>query len=241
MSDYEVALLAHENIIKLIDYDSIGLDIQEKDSERHNKPDNLRSIYGVFVEEKAVCAGYARAYQYLLNRLGIECAYVKGQCLDGEWHAWNIVRLEGDYYYVDVTFDDRSNTDERKNSKAGVSYDYFCITTAELLKSRNISKADLYPVCTATKCNYFVRSKNYFREYDAQHIGKNILSAIKAGKTEIALKAENEKVLSAITKRLVENRGIYDLLSSIDSNHTLNSYSYYINEELNILHILINQ
>lgn len=241
MSDYEVALLAHENIIKLIDYDSIGLDIQEKDSERHNKPDNLRSIYGVFVEEKAVCAGYARAYQYLLNRMGIECTYVKGQCLDGEWHAWNIVRLEGDYYYVDVTFDDRSNTDERKNSNAGISYDYFCITTEELLKSRNISKADLYPVCTATKCNYFVRSKNYFREYDAQQIGKNILSAIKAGKTEIALKAENEKVLSAITKRLVENRGIYDLLNSIDSNHTLNSYSYYINEELNILHILINR
>lgn len=241
MGDYEVALRAHENIINLIDYDSIGLDIQEKDPDRYNKPDNLRSVYGVFVEEKAVCAGYARAYQYLLNRLGIECAYVKGPCLDGEMHAWNLVKLEGDYYYVDVTFDDRSNTESRKNSNAGVSYDYFCITSAELAKSRKISKPERYPECVATKCNYFIRSKRFFKNYDAQQIGKLIVSAMKSGETEISFKAENEKVLKTITDRLFEEKGIYDLIRSIDSSYSLSSYTSYINEDLNIVHLLIDK
>lgn len=241
MGDYEVALRAHENIINLIDYDSIGLDIQEKDADRYNKPDNLRSVYGVFVEEKAICAGYAKAYQYLLNRLGIECAYLKGPCLDGGLHAWNLVKLEGDYYYVDVTFDDRSNTESRKNSNAGVSYDYFCITSAELAKSRNISKPELYPECVATKCNYFVRSKRFFKNYDAQQIGKLIVSAMKSGETEISFKAENERVLKTITNRLIESKGIYDLIRSIDNNYTLNSYSYSINKELNIIHLFIDK
>ena len=239
MSDYEVALRAHENIIKLIDYDSIGLDLQKKDSDRFDKPDNLRSIYGVFVEKKAVCAGYARAYQYLLNRMGIECAYVKGPCPDGVWHAWNIVKLEGDYYYVDVTFDDSSNTDERKNVSAEISYDYFCITTEELLKSRSIHKAGMYPECTATKCNYFVRSKRYFKEYDAQKISKVIESDIKSGKTEIALRAENDKVLKVILNRLIDNRGIDDILGSIEDGKSQTFTSHYVNKDLNILHLFV--
>ncbi len=241
MSDYEVALRAHENIVELIDYDSIGLDEQERDPNSNQKPDNLRSIYGVFVEEKAVCAGYARAYQYMLNRLGIECAYVRGPCHDGVWHAWNIIKLEGEYYYVDVTFDDRSNTDSRKNGSAGVSYDYFCITTQELLKSRSINKSEQYPECTAVKCNYFVRSKLFFKDYDAARISKIIVSAIKAGKTEIAFKAENASVLALVKQRLVDEQGIFDILRSIDSKKQTVSYSYYTNDDLNILHIIVEK
>lgn len=240
MSDYEVALRAHENIVELIDYDSIGLDAQERDPHSNSKPDNLRSVYGVFVEEKAVCAGYARAYQYMLNRLGIECAYVKGPCLDGEWHAWNIIKLEGEYYYVDVTFDDRTNTDVRKSGSAETSYDYFCITTQELLKSRNIHKVAEYPECTAVQCNYFVRSKMYFKDYDAARISKIITSAIKAGKKEIALKASNPEVLALVKSRLVNDQGMFDILRSIDSKNQKLSYSHYSNNELNILHIIVD-
>lgn len=240
MSDYEVALRAHENIVKLIDYDSIGLDAQKRDVDRRKKPDNLRSVYGVLVEKKAVCAGYARALQYLLNRLGIECTYIKGPCHDGEWHAWNLIKLEGDYYYVDTTFDDHSNTDIRKNGNAEVSYDYFCITTNELLKSRGIHKVELYPECTATKCNYFVRSKLFFKDYDASHIRNVIVSALKAGKKEIAFKMENEAVMSMVKDRLITKKGMFDILSSIENKKQQLSYSYYCNDELHILHIIVD-
>ncbi|MBR6593589.1 MAG: hypothetical protein IKK83_00185 [Clostridia bacterium] len=240
MSDYEVALRAHENIVSLIDYDSISLDIQDNDPEFDNKPDNLRSVYGVFVEKKAVCAGYAVAFQYLLHRMGIECAYVRGPCHDGEWHAWNLVKLEGEYYYVDVTFDDHTNTDIRKNGSAEISYDYFDITTAELLKSRNIQNAEIYPECKAVKCNYFVRSNMFFEGYNAKQVAKIVKNALKAGKKEVALKAASPEVLAVIRRKLISEGGINDILSSLNEKKKCTIYSY-LNEELNILHIILDK
>ncbi len=239
MSDYEVALNAHRNIVELIDYDSIGLDEQDRDPSADSKPDNLRSIYGVFVQKKAVCAGYAKAFQYLLNRLGIECAYVIGPCHSGGYHAWNLIKLEGEYYYVDVTFDDRSNTDYRKNKSSEVSYDYFCITTEELLKSRKIVNAEMYPECTATKCNYFRRSKMFFTGYDAQRVAKIIASTLNAGKKEVAFKLETAELMELFKNRLVTNGGAEDIVrSSSEIKNPVYPCTSYRNEDLNILHIL---
>ena len=56
-----------------------------------------------------MCAGYAKAYQLILNRMGIECGYITGNAVNDMVsgpHAWNYVRLDGNYYQVDVTWDD---------------------------------------------------------------------------------------------------------------------------------------
>ncbi len=240
MSDYTVALLAHENIVDLIDYDSLGLEEQEQDVHSDKKPDNLRSIFGVFVEKKAVCAGYAKAFQYLMNRLGIECAFVKGQCNDGEWHAWNIVKLEGNYYYVDVTWDDRSNTDSRKDGGKDMTYDYFCITMQELLRSRNISDAQLYPECTATSCNYFVRSKLFFKEYDAKQVNKLLTAKLNAGAKSVSFKLSSPEMLRLFKDRLIEKQGFFDIIANSDLKKKPSSILHRTNEELNILHIYLN-
>lgn len=63
-----------------------------------------QSAYSAMVLGKTVCAGYARAYQYLLQQLGISCYYCTGYA--GENHAWNIVKLEDAYYNADVTWAD---------------------------------------------------------------------------------------------------------------------------------------
>lgn len=73
-----------------------------------------QSAYSALVEGRTVCAGYARAFQYIMQRLGIPCYYCTGYA--GESHAWNIVGLEDGYYNVDVTWDDTDN---------GKIYDYF--------------------------------------------------------------------------------------------------------------------
>ncbi len=72
-----------------------------------------QSAYSALVNEETVCAGYARAYQYLLQKLGIPCYYCTG--FAGEDHAWNIVALDDGYYNVDVTWDDTPEGE----------YDYF--------------------------------------------------------------------------------------------------------------------
>lgn len=63
-----------------------------------------QSAYSALVNGRSVCAGYARAFQYLLRQLGIPCYYCTGYA--GEDHAWNIVRLDDGYYNVDPTWGD---------------------------------------------------------------------------------------------------------------------------------------
>ena len=68
-----------------------------------------QSAYSALVEGQSVCAGYSRAYQYLLQRCGIPCYFVYGTGYSngsGGSHAWNIVYVNGHYYNVDATWDD---------------------------------------------------------------------------------------------------------------------------------------
>lgn len=66
-------------------------------------PDN-QNIISVFVNGETVCQGYAAATQYLLEKLDIPCAVVAGTA-DGQSHAWNLVKLDGEYYYIDTTWE----------------------------------------------------------------------------------------------------------------------------------------
>ena len=72
-----------------------------------------QSAYSALVNGSTVCAGYARAMQYILRELGIPCYYCTGYA--GENHAWNIVLLNNEFYNVDVTWDDTEDG----------NYDYF--------------------------------------------------------------------------------------------------------------------
>lgn len=94
---YEIIKSAHDWIIENTEYDStISLA-------------NIRDIYGVFENGVAVCAGYANAFKYILDRAGITCIYVPGDATNEEGteaHAWNYVKLDNRWYFVDCTWDD---------------------------------------------------------------------------------------------------------------------------------------
>ncbi len=102
---YEKEKRLHDILIEKIEY--------EKGADKN------QSAYSALVEGKSVCAGYARAYQYLLQRLGIPCYYCTG--FAGTDHAWNIVALDDGYYNVDLTWDDTP----------GGEYDYFNRTDSD--------------------------------------------------------------------------------------------------------------
>ena len=72
---------------------------------------NIYNIYGALIDKKAVCEGYARAFKYILDDLGIHtiiaCGIAKNSAGVTESHAWNYVQLEdGTWYAIDVTWDD---------------------------------------------------------------------------------------------------------------------------------------
>lgn len=90
-SDYDKLRIACEYVAELSEYDKGSFNSQNIDS--------------VFMWGKSVCGGYARAYKFLLNNIGIDCKYVVGRA-DGELHAWNVVYFDGKEYGVDVTWCD---------------------------------------------------------------------------------------------------------------------------------------
>lgn len=69
-------------------------------------PDN-DNPYGFLTGRKGICLGYASTFQLLMDLSGIECLTVEGNSHGGtEDHAWNLVKLEEEWYAVDVTWDD---------------------------------------------------------------------------------------------------------------------------------------
>ncbi len=96
MSELEKAIALHDYIVVNCEYDY--------ENYLANKlPREVYSAYGVLVDRKAVCQGYALAYKLLLNRVGIECYMVTSSAMN---HAWNLIKLDGQYYQVDTTWDD---------------------------------------------------------------------------------------------------------------------------------------
>ncbi len=90
---------------------------------------NCFNAYGCLIGGKAVCSGYAAAFQVLLNALGIFCGRVEGTSSSERTgtvdHEWNFVQMGGDYYYVDVTWDDP--TMHGYSSKDNLEHDYFSL------------------------------------------------------------------------------------------------------------------
>jgi hypothetical protein len=67
--------------------------------------DMNQSAYSVFINGSSVCAGYSRAFQYIMQQLNIPCYFCTGYA-NGGYHAWNIVYIDGKYYNVDLSWDD---------------------------------------------------------------------------------------------------------------------------------------
>ncbi len=97
-NDYEDIKMVHDYLVENIEYDT---SLQEK---------NIYNIYGALINGKCVCEGYAKAFKYLLDGLGIESTMVIGKGINSsgqsENHAWNYVKLENNWYAVDCTWDD---------------------------------------------------------------------------------------------------------------------------------------
>lgn len=96
MTDFAKALTLHDMLALNCEYDSNlynGTAV----------PDASYTAYGALVNRAAVCQGYTLAYIALLDRCGIHSSFAESDEMN---HVWNMVRLDGKYYHVDVTWDD---------------------------------------------------------------------------------------------------------------------------------------
>ena len=146
-SDFEKALCLYEYIIKNAEYEHAAL----------LSPNNYEYAYGiegVLLRRRAVCTGYAKTFQYFSNKNNIVCTIVTGQTNRGR-HAWNLINLHGSFYYVDATWGDPTFANNSNKAIDYISYDYFCITTDELIRSHRPIFDVRMPLCSDTKYNYY--------------------------------------------------------------------------------------
>ncbi len=114
---------------------------------------NCRDIYGVFVDKKAICGGYSKAFSYLCSKAGIETAAVTGDA-DGLPHMWNKVKINGKWYNIDVTYAVSGD-----GADDYIRYDYFCVPDKMLEESRTIYEQSYkYPEANSDDGSYFAKN-----------------------------------------------------------------------------------
>ena len=131
MSEFERELIIHDRLAEKVTYTT--------------EPENAHNSYGAVVEGEAVCEGYARAFQYALDTVGIQAQTVTGTA--GGGHAWNLVRIDGNYYYIDLTWNDQT--------PSAIYHTYFNLPESEMERTHIVESDIELPVCDSWDANYY--------------------------------------------------------------------------------------
>lgn len=174
-----------------------------------------QNILSVFMNGKSVCQGYAKAFQYLSKSLGIQSGLVVGYVGNDEGHAWNIVRCNNSYYYIDCTWGDTSYLENTFSLKdEGINYDYLNITTDELEITHYIDNFALLPPCNSKIDNYYVKEGLYFSGVDENMLAAAFANAKFQNKSSVELKCSDSLAYEELGKYLLDENHIFDYMDS---------------------------
>ena len=159
MSQVQKVLVIHDYIVSHSAYD-----------ETYTRTD----CSGIFMDGVGVCQSYSMAYMYILNSLGIESYFVPCRAAN---HAWNLIRIDGQYYNVDCTFDDPAS-----DVLGSAHHTYFLISDSAMTKLQSNRKdwdaggrsctSDAYadafwrtsesPIVLMGNTSYYMKYEGYF-------------------------------------------------------------------------------
>ena len=145
-SDYNKVLKLHDLLAENVDYFSEALS-REGSFEWYRS----QTILGLLLDKKSVCVGISKAYKYLLNQIGVRSIVVTGTALNEmnvkEGHAWNIVKINGNSYHVDMTWDIAISKNRLR------SYNYFNLNDSMIFRDHYTDS--VLPACSSIEDNYF--------------------------------------------------------------------------------------
>lgn len=188
--DFEKALYIHDYIVDNCVY-------------AHEETERDSTAYGCLVEGRARCEGYSHAFDYLAKALGMQSVLITGESDDGEPHAWNQVEIDGEWYNLDVTWDDYE--------ESGLDYVNFLCTDEKfcLTHAADESNFKAFP-CTAKDKNYYVYRDLFVR--DLENADRILNREISNGSGEVELEFINNDIYNDFkNKYIIDEQKIFSI------------------------------
>ena len=219
ISDYEKVLALHDCLVKNVKY------------EYGSHSETSHSALGGLLKRKTMCEGFAKAFKLLCDKANIDCIIVSGTASRegkaNERHAWNIVKLCGNCYHVDVTWDSCAYETTKQ-----VSHSHLNMMDSDAAQDHQWNK-ELLPFCNSKTFNYYVYNKTHFFTEEAFTV--YFVNGLNNGQKNFEVRFENkhkdQNEMSKIIQKIMQTRLLSPLLG--------NTYSLFYNAERGTVSIQI--
>ena len=202
MTAFDIVKYFHDTIVRSCTYD-LNEEFQS-------------TAYGALVKGRATCQGYSHAMALLCNKVGIENAFATGFATEA--HMWNMIKLDGNWYNMDVTWDDPDNIE----TPDLIMYDYFNVTNAELGTRQIYPGLVPLPVATVNQDNYFTHNglvANSVSEAE-QILYNQYINAANNHSRYVNIKFANKQIYDQAYSSLITNQGIFTIQAMANSKAT---------------------
>lgn len=162
------------------------------------------TAYGCLVEREANCEGYAKAFNLLASKAGLKSVLITGETDKGENHAWNQVNIDGQWYNVDVTWDDTDVSGDVRRT-------YFLCDDEEFGKKHFADNENFQSFeCGDNSRDYYV--SNDLAADSLEKAEEILRREMKNGKNEIRMRFTSEEVFDSFKEKIIDNQRIFDIV-----------------------------
>ncbi len=187
----------------------------------YDKSETDQSLYSILIENKGVCASYAKSFKYLMDFFDIPNYLVEGKLINSdEAHIWNMVELNGSWYHVDVTQADSNNN--------YIDYSYFLTTDKQILKDHKIESTIIINKAIVEDSFYLDKIGCYFRDFNEKDLNTKIFEYINNNDSPLIITFKNKKDYIKSLNYLFYNNNLSQLILNL--GYKINEIEYSLND-----------
>lgn len=246
--EYLVAKAAFSQVAGSTRYDHATAEL---DSSRDDADMRPYEATGALVDHRAVCSGFAKATQFLLQRCGIMAVLLSGEARaadgrDESWgaHAWLAVRIDGRFYHMDPTWTSMGRDDDGLTPE--VRFDYFGLTDREIARTHRATSCPFtLPVCDSAMAEYYRREGLCLHAWDEVRYADMVCRQLASGGTTASVKAANDATYRKMVDGILHSGGWQKALRRVSvmcgRTFALDKVSFLTDSNLRTLTLLANE
>ena len=182
-TDYDKEIAIHNFITDNFQYGPLDMG---------NVPQRAHSITGFVFDGQGICEAYANTFYVMGKMAGLDVSIITGSA-NNVSHMWNQIKLDGEYYHVDVTSDDP--TPDVPNRER---YTFFNVSDDIISQTHSWERSE-FPACTSDKYNYY--TLNNYIIHSEQELKDFINTQLNSGNTSFTFRTEGYTISGPDTIR----------------------------------------